>query len=110
MRERFGIEDVNAVLNSKTPPPALMMPKLRTPDEVVLLDQLLTEAGHATRLHVIIETNEGLEAAFDNAKCSARIVAMFFRGVVLAAHFWFLNTFYALIYVRSPATNAPAPA
>ena len=52
MRERFGIEDVNAILASKTPPPALMMPKVRTPDEVVMLDQLLSEAGHATRLHV----------------------------------------------------------
>ena len=58
MRERFGMEDVNAIISTKTPPPALMMPKVKTPDEVVLLDQLLTEAGHITRLHVIIETNE----------------------------------------------------
>ena len=36
MRERFGIEDVNAILATKTPPPALMMPKVRTPDEVVI--------------------------------------------------------------------------
>ena len=43
MRERFGIEDVNAVLATKTPPPALRMPKVRTPDEVVMLDQPLTE-------------------------------------------------------------------
>jgi (S)-citramalyl-CoA lyase len=49
MRERFGIEDVLAILASDTPPPALMMPKVRTPDEVVMLDQLLTERGHATR-------------------------------------------------------------
>jgi (S)-citramalyl-CoA lyase len=46
MRERFGIEDVLAILASDTPPPALMMPKVRTPDEVVMLDQLLTERGH----------------------------------------------------------------
>lgn len=60
LRERFGIEDVHAILAAEVPPPALMMPEVRTPDEVVMLDQLLTEAGHATRLHVIIETNEGL--------------------------------------------------
>jgi (S)-citramalyl-CoA lyase len=69
MRERFGIEDVLAILASDTPPPALMMPKVRTPDEVVMLDQLLTERGHPTRLHVIIETNAGLEAAHDIARC-----------------------------------------
>ena len=85
MRERFGIEDVNAILATKTPPPALMMPKVRTPDEVVILDQLLTEAGHSSRLHVIIETNEGLEAAYAIAKCSDRIDALFFGGVDMAA-------------------------
>ena len=110
MRERFGIEDVNAVLASRTPPPALMMPKVRTPDEVVMLDQLLTEASHATRLHVIIETNEGLEAAFEIAKCSSRIDAMFFGGVDMAAELRCKNTFESMIYARSRVVHASAAA
>jgi (S)-citramalyl-CoA lyase len=110
MRERFGIEDVNAVLANKTPPPALMMPKVRTPDEVVMLDQLLTEASHATRLHVIIETNEGLEAAFEIAKCSSRIDAMFFGGVDMAAELRCKNTFESMIYARSRVVHASAAA
>ncbi len=110
MCERFGIEDVNAVLASTTPPPALMMPKVRTPDEVVMLDQLLTEAGHATRLHVIIETNEGLEAAFEIAKCSPRIDAMFFGGVDMAAELRCQNTFESMIYARSRVVHASAAA
>ncbi|MFV1851689.1 MAG: HpcH/HpaI aldolase/citrate lyase family protein [Thalassospira sp.] len=110
LRERFGIEDVNAVLASKTPPPALMMPKVRTPDEVVMLDQLLTEAGHATRLHIIIETNEGLEAAFEIAKCSPRIDAMFFGGVDMAAELRCQNTFESMIYARSRVVHASAAA
>ena len=40
MREKFGIEDVNAILSTKTPPPALMMPKVRSPDEDLILEQL----------------------------------------------------------------------
>ena len=110
MRERFGIEDVNAILASKTPPPALMMPKVRTPDEVVILDQLLTEAGHETRLHVIIETNEGLEAAFEIAKCSDRIDAMFFGGVDMAAELRCQNNYDALLYARSRVVHASAAA
>lgn len=110
MRELFGIEDVNAVLASTTPPPALMMPKIRTPDEVVMLDQLLTEAGHATRLHVIIETNEGLEAAFEIARCSPRIDAMFFGGVDMAAELRCQNTFESMIYARSRVVHASAAA
>ena len=110
MRERFGIEDVNAILASKTPPPALMMPKVRTPDEVVILDQLLTEAGHETRLHVIIETNEGLEAAFEIAKCSDRIDAMFFGGVDMAAELRCQNNYDALLYARFRVVHASAAA
>ena len=110
MRERFGIEDVRAILASKTPPPALMMPKVRTPDEVTILDQLLTEAGHETRLHVIIETNEGLEAAFEIAKCSDRIDAMFFGGVDMAAELRCQNNYDALLYARSRVVHASAAA
>ena len=110
MRERFGIEDVNAVLITDTPPPALMMPKVRTPDEVVMLDQLLTEAGHATRLHVIIETNAGLEAAFEIARCSPRIDAMFFGGVDMAAELRCQNTFESMIYARTRVVHASAAA
>ena len=91
LREAFGLADVQAVLATDTPPPALMLPKVRTPDEIVWLDNLLTERGHTTRLHVIIETNEGLEAAFEIAKCSSRIDAMFFGGVDMA------HRIYALI-------------
>ena len=110
MRERFGIEDVALVLATDTPPPALMMPKVRTPDEVAQLDTLLTEAGHATRLHVIIETNAGLEAAYDIAHCSDRIDAMFFGGVDMAAELRCKNAWEPLLYARSRVVHAAASA
>lgn len=110
MRERFGIEDVLAVLTTDTPPPALMMPKVRTPDEVVMLDRLLDEAGHSTRLHVIIETNAGLEAAFDIAECSDRIDAMFFGGVDMAAELRCRNAWEPLLFARSRVVHAAASA
>ena len=110
MRERFGIEDVASVLATDTPPPALMMPKVRTPDEVAQLDTLLTEAGHATRLHVIIETNAGLEAAYDIAHCSNRIDAMFFGGVDMAAELRCKNAWQPLLYARSRVVHAAASA
>ncbi len=110
MRERFGIEDVQAVLATDTPPPALMMPKVRTPDEVVMLDTLLSERGHATRLHIIIETNAGLEAAFDIAHCSTRIDALFFGGVDMAAELRCENAWEPLLYARSRVVHAAAAA
>jgi Citrate lyase beta subunit len=68
IREKFGIDDIQAIIETSTPPPNLMIPKVRTPDEVKIVDELLTARGHLTKIHVIIETNEGLEACYENAK------------------------------------------
>lgn len=110
MRENFGLEDVLAILATDTPPPALMMPKVRTPDEVVILDQLLSERGHPTRLHVIIETNAGLEAAHDIARASDRIDALFFGGVDMAAELRCQNAWEPLLHARSRVVHAAANA
>lgn len=108
LREAFGLADVQAVLSSNTPPPALMLPKVRTPDEVVWLDNLLTERGHTTRLHVIIETNAGLEAVYDIARASPRVDALFFGGVDMAAELRCKNAWEPLLYARSRVVHAAA--
>ncbi len=110
LREGFGMADVQAVLATDTPPPALMLPKVRSPDEVALLDGLLTERGHDTRLHVIIETNAGLEAAWDIAHASPRIDALFFGGVDMAAELGCENAWEPLLYARSRVVHAAAGA
>jgi len=108
LREAFGLADVQAVLATDTPPPALMLPKVRTPEEVAWLDDLLTERGHATRLHIIIETNAGLEAVHDIARSSSRIDAMFFGGVDMAAELRCQNAWEPLLYARSRVVHAAA--
>ncbi|MEM9332054.1 MAG: CoA ester lyase [Pseudomonadota bacterium] len=110
MREQVGIDDIQAVLAANTPPPALMLPKVRSADEVVMLDTLLSERGHETRLHIIIETNAGLEAAFEIAQCSNRIDAMFFGGVDMAAELRCENDWEPLLYARSRVVHAAASA
>ena len=110
VRERFGIEDLSAILNSKWPPPAIMMPKVRTADEVVLVDQLLGEAQHLTRIHVIIETNEGLEAAHEIARASTRIDALFFGAIDMAPELRCDLSWENLLYARSRVVHAAASA
>ncbi|MGB7183096.1 MAG: CoA ester lyase [Burkholderiaceae bacterium] len=110
LREAFGLADVQAVIDSDTPPPALMLPKVRTPDEVIWLDNLLTERGHHTRLHIIIETNAALEAAFDIARSSDRIDALFFGGVDMAAELRCSGDWDSLLYARSRVVHAAASA
>ena len=110
IREKFGIEHVNAILSAKTPPPALMMPKVRSPDEVIILDQLLSEEGHDTRIHVIIETNEGLEAAYEIAPSSDRMDAMFFGAIDMAPELRCDMAWEPLLYARSKVVHAAASA
>jgi len=110
VRERFGLEDMQAIISSASPPRTLMLPKVKTPDEVVLVDQLLTEAGHGTRLQVIIETNSGLEAAVDIANASQRVDALLFGGVDMAAELRCQFQWDSLLYARSRVVHAAASA
>lgn len=110
LRDAFGLADVEAILATNTPPPAIMLPKVCTPDEVVWLDGLLTERGHLTRLHIIIETNQGLESAFEIANCCDRIDALFFGGVDMAAELRCQNAWEPLLYARSRVVHAAASA
>lgn len=110
MREAFGIADVQAILTTNSPPPALMVPKVKSPNEIVILDNLLTERGHDTRLHIIIETNEGLESAFDIAHSSTRIDSMLFGGIDMAAELRCDLAWESLLYARSRCVHAAASA
>lgn len=110
LRSAFGLADVQAILDTDTPPPAVMLPKVMTPDEIVWLDDILTERGHDTRLHIIIETNAGLEAVHDIARASTRIEALFFGGVDMAAELRCRNAWEPLLYARSRVVHAAAGA
>lgn len=106
----FGLDDVQAVLAAEAPPPALMLPKVKSPDEIAWLDDLLSERGHACRLHIIIETNQALEAAHDIAYASKRIDALFFGGIDMAAELRCKSEWQPLLYARSRVVHAAASA
>jgi citrate lyase beta subunit len=110
LRTPEGMADVQAVLARKRPPPALMLPKVKGPEEVRGLADLLDEFDRPCRLHVIIETNEGLEAAPEIARASERVAALFFGGVDMAADLRCASTWPALAYARSRTVHAAATA
>ena len=84
-RTKFGLLDLEAFISSKLPIKALMLPKVKTPEEITFIDNLLTDCGLDTDLHVIMETNEALESIYEIAHSSKRIVALYFGGVDMAA-------------------------
>jgi len=105
-----GMRDIEAILASAKAPPSLMLPKVKAPAEIIALDELFEEFKIASRLQVIIETNEALEAAWEIARCSARIDAVFFGGVDMAADLRCAYTWEALLYARSRVVHAAAGA
>jgi len=110
LRTPDGMADVQSLLERESPPPALLLPKVKGPEEVRGLAELLDEFGHPCRLHVIIETNEGLEAAHEIARASALIEALFFGGVDMAADLRCAPTWPALAYARGRTVHAAATA
>ncbi|MGE5145588.1 MAG: HpcH/HpaI aldolase/citrate lyase family protein [Candidatus Eiseniibacteriota bacterium] len=110
LRSAEGVLDVAAILARPAPPPALMLTKVRTADEVRQLDDVLSDRGLKTRLHVIIETNDGLENAFAIARSSPRVDALLFGGVDMAADLRTTPVWDHLLYARSKVVHAAAGA
>ena len=107
-RTKPGLLDLEAFISSKLNVKALMLPKVKTPDEISFIDDLLTDCNLDTDLHVIMETNEALENIYDIAHASKRIVALYFGGVDMAAELRVPNSYENLIYARSKLVHAGA--
>ena len=105
-----GLKDVQAIIESETPPPAIMIPKIRSAEEVQLLDQLLIGRASGIRFCVIIETNEGLERVQQIARASSRIDSLIIGAVDLSADLRCAKTWESLLYARSRIVHAAASA
>ena len=107
-RTQFGLLDLESFISSKINIRAIMLPKVKTPDEITFIDDLLTDSNLDTDLHVIMETNDALENIYDIAHASKRIVALYFGGVDMAAELRVPNEYKNLIYARSKLVHAGA--
>jgi (S)-citramalyl-CoA lyase len=110
LRTLDGMADLRALIDCPHEVEAVMLPKVKGPEEVRNLSDLLDEYRKPTRLHVIVETNEALEAAPHLAQASDRIEALFFGGVDMAADLRCKGTWLALQYARSRVVHAAATA
>ena len=110
IRSLFGLDDVRAILDTDFPPPAIMLPKVNDAEEIKILDDLLSERGHSCEIHPIIETNLGLEKAYDIAKSSERVVTLFFGLIDMSAELRCKLSWDQLLYARSRVVHAAASA
>ena len=106
-----GLKDLQAIIESDAPPPSIMIPKIKSPEEIELIETLLsTGPARAIRFCVIIETNQGLERAIEIAKASSRIDSMILGAVDMSAELRCQKSWEPLLYTRSRLVHAAASA
>jgi citrate lyase beta subunit len=106
-----GLKDLQAILETLSPPPSIMIPKVKSAEEVQLLDSILSTAlTQHIRFCVIIETNQGLERAMEIAGASERIDSIILGGVDMSADLRCQKAWEPLLYTRSRLVHAAASA
>jgi citrate lyase beta subunit len=106
-----GLKDLQAIIESDAPPPSIMIPKVKSAEEVQLIDTLLsTGKAREIRFCVIVETNQGLEHALDIARASPRIDSMILGAVDMSAELRCQKAWEPLLYTRSRLVHAAASA
>jgi (S)-citramalyl-CoA lyase len=106
-----GLKDLQALIECEAPPDAIMIPKIRSAEEVELIDTLLS-AGPARHIRycVIVETNRGLERAIEISAASPRIDSMILGAVDMSADLRCTKAWEPLLYTRSRLVHAAASA
>jgi len=106
-----GLKDLQAIMETLSPPPSIMIPKVKSAEEVQLLDSILSTAlTQHIRFCVIIETNQGLERAMEIARASDRIDSIILGGVDMSADLRCQKAWEPLLYTRSRLVHAAASA
>ena len=106
-----GLKDLQAIIESDLPPPSIMIPKVKSAEEIQIIEALLaTGPAREIRFCVIIETNQGLERAIEIAKASPRIDSMILGAVDMSAELRCQKAWEPLLYTRSRLVHAAASA
>jgi (S)-citramalyl-CoA lyase len=108
MRTPFGLKDLLAIVEHPTPPDGIMLPKVESADEVGIVAALLERAARPINLHVIIESNPGLEQVQAIAGAAPAIRSLLFGAVDMAAELGSGMDFTSMLYARSRVVHAAA--
>jgi citrate lyase beta subunit len=108
LRTPFGLKDLLAIVEHPSPPDGIMLPKVESADEVRIAAALLGRAARPIALHVIIESNPGLEQAHAIAGASPAIRSLLFGAIDMAAELGSAIDFTSMLYARSRVVHAAA--
>jgi citrate lyase beta subunit len=105
-----GKKDIDLILNANNTASGLMLPKIQAIEEIITLENKIKEKNKELNLHIIIETNQGLENAWSIAHSSSLIKSLLFGGVDMSADLGCNGDWFSLLYARSRVVHAAAGA
>jgi (S)-citramalyl-CoA lyase len=108
LERRFGLADLQALLESSASPDYLVLPKTESAAHLQILDRLLAETGKATRLVALIESAQGLTACEAIAASTPRLEALLFGAADMSADLGAATAWAPLAYARSRLVAACA--
>jgi (S)-citramalyl-CoA lyase len=108
LNTRFGLTDLDALLESSACPDYLVLPKTESAAHLQILDRLLAEAGKATRLVALIESAQGLATVEGIAASTPRLEALLFGAADMSADLGAATAWAPLAYARSRLVAACA--
>jgi citrate lyase beta subunit len=101
LRTADGLRDVLALLDSGARPDALLVPKVDSAQDVLILQEILGDRLASTIFLVVIETAAGLAAVEEIAAASPRVRALVFGGADFSAEIGATMAWEPLLYARS---------
>jgi citrate lyase beta subunit len=114
LRTAEGLRDILALLDSGARPDALLVPKVDSAQDLLILEEILGERLASTVFLVVIETAAGLCAVEEIAAASPRVRALVFGGADFSAEMGTSMEWEPLLYARSrilvAASRAGIPA
>lgn len=105
-RSAEGLRDLIAIIEAKPSGGVIFLPKVASPDEVRLVDRVLSEAGLDLTLAVLIESVEGLDKVSEILSATPRIAFAMFGGADLSAELGVEIAEQPLLYARSRVVHA----
>ena len=110
LRTREGLLDLAAIAAQRRVPDGILIPKVKSAEEVRIVRDVLGPAHPDLSIHVQLETNDGLENAREIAKSSHKVKSIVFGGFDMSAGLRVEPGWNALLYARQRLVHAAASA
>ena len=110
LRTKEGMLDVIAISERTSVPDGILIPKVKTAEEIRIIRDLLGPIHPTIGIHIQIETNDGLEHVREIAKASHKIKSIIFGGFDMSAGLRVEPGWNSLLYARQRLVHAAASA